>query len=255
MKKIVGICISLMLFVSGCAGNTSKEVTLKLAAAASLEYAFKEELIPLFQEKYPNVKIEGIYDASGKLQTQIEEGLDADIFMSAAMKQMNNLDEKGYIAADTKVDLLENKLVLITRKDASTNVTSFETLDQAASIAIGDPASVPVGQYSQTALTNLHIWDTIQPKVSLGSNVTEVLNWVKEGSAEVGIVYATDAAVYDDIRVIAEASNHILNEKIIYPVAMLKNAKDQQAAKDFLEFLSSEPALEIFKRYGFTPNK
>ena len=132
------------------------------------------------------------YDSSGKLQTQIEEGLDADVFMSAAQKQMNALNDEGLIDTESITDLLENKIVLIVPSGNAAELKNFADIQEAASIALGDPASVPAGQYAEEALTNLGIWDKIQDKVSFGSNVTEVLNQVAASSADAGIVYATD---------------------------------------------------------------
>lgn len=183
-----------------------QETEILVAAAASLKNAYEEELIPMFQDKYPGVTVKGTYDSSGKLQTQIEEGLEADVFMSAAPKQMTALDGEGLIVSDTITNLLENKIVLIVPSDSDSGFTRFEDIEKAESIALGDPASVPVGQYSEEALTSLGIWDKIQDKVSFGTNVTEVLNQVAAASADAGIVYATDAAsMADQVKVVAEA--------------------------------------------------
>ncbi|MDR2157484.1 MAG: molybdate ABC transporter substrate-binding protein [Clostridiales Family XIII bacterium] len=190
--------------------------SVMLAAAASLENAFVEELIPLFNEEHPNVEITGTYDSSGKLQEQIEGGLGATVFFSAATKQMNALVDGGFVGAEDVVHLLENEIVLITSANSGTTVASFEDIANAASIAVGDPASVPAGQYAQEALTSLGLWERVSAGASFGSNVTEVLNWVAEGSAEVGVVYATDAAsMPDKIRTIAAAPAGSLKTPII----------------------------------------
>ena len=237
------------------AAEEKEPVTILAAAAASLKYSFDEELIPMFQEKYPWITVEGTYDSSGKLQTQIEEGLEADIFMSAAMKQMNALKDQGLVAEDTVTELLENKIVLIVPADSEAAITSFEDIGNAEAIALGDPESVPVGQYSEEALTSLGIWDSIQEKVSFGTNVTEVLSWVSEGSADVGIVYATDAATTDKVKVIAEAPEGSLSKKVIYPAAMVAGSQNEEAAKLFLEFLQSDEAMKVFEAYGFAKNQ
>ena len=171
----------------------------------------------MFEEQYPGVTVEGTYDSSGKLQTQIEEGLEADVFMSAATKQMKALDDEGMIASDSIVNLLENKIVLIVPAGSDSKIDSFEKIGDAASIALGDPKSVPAGQYAKEALTNLNVWDSIQDKVSFGTNVTEVLNQVAAASADAGIVYATDAASKaDQVTVVAEAPEGSLEKKVIY---------------------------------------
>lgn len=233
--------------------STTPDTKLLIAAAASLEYSMKEKLIPMFEEQNPGVTVEGTYDSSGKLQTQIEEGLEADLFFSAAKTQMDALSEEGYIDTDSEKDVLENKLVLIVPADSKLDVTKFEDVEKGTTIALGDPESVPVGQYSKEALTNLGIWDNIQDKVSLGTNVTEVLNWVAEGSADVGIVYATDAATTDKVKVIAEAPEGSLAENVVYPAGVLDKSANKEVAQKFMDFLCSDEAAAVFKEYGFTP--
>lgn len=230
-----------------------EETEILVAAAASLKNAYEEELIPMFQGKYPGVTVKGTYDSSGKLQTQIEEGLEADVFMSAATKQMTALDEEGMIASDTITNLLENKIVLIVPTGSDSKLAKFEDIENAESIALGDPASVPAGQYAEEALTNLGIWDKIQDKVSFGTNVTEVLNQVAAASADAGIVYATDAAsMADKVEVVAEAPEGSLAKKVIYPVAVVKNTAHEEQAKNFVEFLKTDEAMKVFEAYGFT---
>lgn len=228
------------------------ETTLLVAAAASLKNAYEEQLIPMFEAQNPGVQVEGTYDSSGKLQTQIEEGLEADVFMSAAVKQMKALDEEGLIVSDTIVNLLENKIVLIVPTGGEEGFSAFEDIAAAESIALGDPASVPAGQYAEEALTALGLWDGIQDKVSLGTNVTEVLNQVAAGSADAGIVYATDAAsMAGQVVVVAEAPEGSLKQKVIYPAAVVKTTAHEKEAKAFAEFLQSKEAMAVFESYGF----
>ena len=232
------------------------EQSILVAAAASLKNAYEDELISMFEEQYPGVTVERTYDSSGKLQTQIEEGLEADVFMSAATKQMKALDEEGMIASDTIVNLLENKIVLIVPTGSDSKIDSFEKIGDAASIALGDPESVPAGQYAKEALTNLNVWDSIQDKVSFGTNVTEVLNQVAAASADAGIVYATDAASKaDQVTVVAEAPEGSLEKKVIYPVAVVKATAHEDAAKAFVDFLQTPEAIAVFESYGFVAAK
>lgn len=239
------------------ASEVGKEEDTKIliAAAASLEYVMQEQLIPMFEKENPHIKVEGTYDSSGKLQIQIEEGLEADVFFSAATKQMNVLEAEAYIKKESRKDLLENKLVFIVPADSELAVKEFQDIEKGSSIAIGDPESVPVGQYAKEALISLGIFDKIQDRMSLGTNVTEVLNWVAEGSADVGIVYATDAATTDKVKVVAEAPEGSLLEKVIYPASVLNKSAHGEEAQKFLDFLASEEAAAVFKSYGFTPIK
>lgn len=231
----------------------TEKTEILVAAAASLKNAYEEELIPMFEEENPGITVTGTYDSSGKLQTQIEEGLEADVFMSAATKQMKALQEKGMIAEDTVTELLENKIVLIVPSGSAGEWKAFEDIEKAGSIALGDPASVPAGQYAQEALTSLGIWDGIQDKVSFGTNVTEVLNQVAASSADAGIVYATDAAsMAEQVDVIAEAPEGSLAKKVIYPVAVVKDSAHLEEAEAFVEFLKTEEAIKVFESYGFS---
>ena len=241
-------------FLGGDSSDASldgKEVNL--AAAASLKNVYDEKLIPMFEEKYPGATVTPTYASSGDLQTQIENGLETDVFMSAANKQMNALVDEDLIDNDTNLQFLENKVVLIVPADSDSNISSFDDLkDVEGTIAIGDPESVPAGQYAEEVLTNLGIWDAVQSKLSLGTDVTAVLNQVAQGSADCGIVYSTDAISTDDVKVICEAPEDSLNTPVIYPVAMIKDAKDADAAQAFLDFLQTQEAKDVFTEYGFT---
>ncbi|MTD42292.1 molybdate ABC transporter substrate-binding protein [Erwinia sp. CPCC 100877] len=240
---------------AGSSSSKAESGHVLIAAAASLENVMEKELIPAFEKEHPEVTIEGSYDSSGKLQTQIEKGLEADIFFSAATKQMAALVSQNLIAEDDVVPLLENQLVLIVPKNSDKGWKDFNDLTKADMVAIGDPASVPAGQYAEKGLKALGIWDEVKEHASFGTNVTEVLNWVAKGSSEAGLVYATDAASSDEVQVIATLPEATLADPIIYPVALLEKAKDNTAAADFLDFLQSDKAAKAFKEAGFTVNK
>ena len=249
----VGSCSAGMFDFLGGNSSDLNGTDINLAAAASLKNAFDKDLIPMFEEKYPGVKVTPTYASSGDLQTQIENGLEADIFMSAANKQMNALAKKGLVDNDTNLQFLENKVVLIVPANSSANISSFDDLKNVSgNIAIGDPESVPAGQYAKEVLTNLGIWNDTESKLSLGTDVTAVLNQVAQGSADCGIVYATDAKSTDDVKVVCEAPDDALKTPVIYPVAVVKNSTDADAAKVFLEFLQSQEAKDVFVKYGFT---
>lgn len=235
--------------------ESAPDVQILIAAAASLKYSYEDELIPMFEAKNPGVKVEATFDSSGKLQTQIEEGLEADVFMSAAVRQMSELAEDNLIDADSVIDLLENKIVLIVPEGVDAKVSSFTDITNADVIAIGDPESVPAGQYAKEALTSLGLWDEVEAKSTKGTNVTEVLNWVAEGSADAGIVYATDAKTSDSVLVIAEAPEGSLAQKVIYPVGIVSTSSNQDAAQKFVDFLQTGEALAVFEQYGFSANQ
>ena len=227
--------------------------------AASLSNSM-EEIQKDFNELYPNVTIYYSADSSGTLQTQIEEGARCDIFFSAADKQMDALVDEDLAKKDTVEDILENKVVLIKPKDGETKVTGFENITDAANIALaGD--SVPVGQYSREIFDNLGITDEVNKmEINEGKNVSEVLAAVSEGSNEIGIVYATDAAsVADKVDVIAEAPADALKTPVLYPVGLIEDKEasedDTAAAEAFLEYIKSDDAMKVFEKYGFTAYK
>lgn len=255
MKKsiLLSLILSFAIALSGCVPQKSaaRDITILIAAAASLENCFRDELIPMFAEKHQGIAVEGSYDASGKLQAQIDDGLDADLFMSASMKNMDALVIGGKVDKSSVVDLLENRIVLIASKDSAVTDGAFEDIANASVIAIGDPESVPAGAYAKEALKNLGLWESVSARLSLGTSVTEVLTWVGENSADMGIVYATDAAVSDKVRVIAEAPEGSLKTRVVYPVGIVTASRKKDSAKLFLEFLRSEQALLVFEKYGF----
>jgi len=228
-----------------------ESVELFISAAASLTDVLKS-LSTAYAAKEPNVKLTFTFGASGALQTQIEEGAPSDIFMSAAQKQMDALDKKSLLLDGTKKNLLVNKVVMITPKSSTKDIKSFAdaNTNKVAKIALGEPKSVPVGQYSEEVFTYLKCLKEVKAKAVYGSDVRQVLTWVESGDVDCGIVYATDAATSDKINVVAEApaGSH---KPVVYPVAVLKSSKQAAAAKSFLDFLSTDEAKAIFEKSGF----
>lgn len=252
--------LSAGMFSTGVfAADTDLKGEVNTFIAASLSNAM-EEIQKDFNETYPDVEILYNADSSGTLQTQIEEGARCDIFFSAADKQMNALVDEDLAKKDTVEDILENKVVLIKPKDGETKVTGFENITDAANIALaGD--SVPVGQYAREIFDNLGITDEVNKmEINEGKNVSEVLAAVSEGSNEIGIVYATDAAsVADKVDVIAEAPADALKTPVLYPVGLIEDKEasedDTAAAEAFLEYIKSDDAMKVFEKYGFTAYK
>lgn len=224
--------------------------------AASLSNSM-EEIQKDFNELYPNVTIYYSADSSGTLQTQIEEGARCDLFFSAADKQMDALTEEKLTKEDTVVDLLENKVVLIKPKDGKTKVTGFENVTDAENMALAGE-DVPVGQYSREIFTNLGLMDKVnEMEINECKNVTDVLAAVSEGSNEIGVVYATDAAsVADKVEILAEAPADSLQTPVLYPVGLIEDKEasedDTKAAEAFLDYVESDAAIKVFEDYGFT---
>lgn len=255
MKKLFILLVLPLLLCAACASRPPAEepIELLIAAAASLLYA-AEDLTELYQEAAPHVKLTYSFGGSGALQTQIEEGAPADIFFSAAQKQMNELEEKGYLLAGSRRNLLENRVVLIVPQGGGEGIASFADVagDTVSIIALGEPGSVPVGQYAEEIFTNLGLLDAIKKKtVNYGSDVTQVLTWTEAGEVDCGVVYATDAATSDKITVVCAAPDGSVSP-VIYPVAVLEQTQQAGEAQAFIEFLSSAAATAVFEKYGFT---
>lgn len=248
MKTIISICLCSLL-LSGCSPKNKEVITL--AIPSSLEAPFEQDIIPQIEETYPNIDIVAIYDGSGKLQIQIEEGLAASIFMSASSKQMNALIDQGYIDEASLTYILENQLVLIKHKGSQTKVTGFDTIDQAKMIALGDSEIVPAGEYAKMALTKLKLWDEISDKVSEATNVSEVLSWVASGNCEVGIVYASDVKRNNQVEIIATCKQEWLEKPILYPIAMLNNLENKRLVQKVFDYICSQEALDVFGKWGF----
>lgn len=281
LKKLSIILLSLVLvstFMVGCSkgatvtpkedteakiedengGNEEKndepkeQVELLISAAASLTDVLGE-LAEVYKTVEPETTLTFTFGGSGALQTQIEEGAPVDIFMSAAQKQMKALEEGGHILDGTIKTLLVNKVVLITPKAGNIDVKSFEDLtkDEIKKIAIGDPGNVPVGQYSEEIFDNLNISDQVNSKLVLANDVRTVLTWVESGEVDCGIVYATDAFTSNDINIITEAPEGS-HKEVSYPVAVIKDSKNPDRSKSFLDFLSTDEAVKLFEKYGFS---
>lgn len=223
---------------------------LLISAAASLKEVL-EEIKPLYQQTQPNVNISYNFGSSGALQQQIEQGAPVDIFISAAKKQMDALEQKRYLLAGTRKIIAKNRLVLVVPKNV-VGVSSFYNLkdEKIKKIGIGEPRSVPAGQYAQQVLEKLNIWKTVKPKIVYANNVRQVLASVESGNADAGLVYKTDAKISNKIKVVV-AADEKYHSPIIYPLAVVKRGKNVDAAKAFAQFLSGNEARVVFQKYGF----
>jgi molybdate transport system substrate-binding protein len=225
-------------------------VRILVSAAASLQNALNE-IIPLYERTRPNIRVSLNLAGSGTLETQIEQGAPTDIFISAAPQFMDTLETKGFLLSGTQINLLANSIVLVAPK-GTTNIASFRDLtrNDVHLVAMGDPASVPAGLYAQKILESLGIYDAVRKKSVLGADVRQVLGYVESGSADAGIVYATDAAISDRVKIVAEAPADV-TPLIVYPAAVLRASAHPDSAQDFLHFLQGDEARAVFRRLGF----
>ncbi|WP_024296244.1 molybdate ABC transporter substrate-binding protein [Lacrimispora indolis] len=241
------------------AAASGKKTEIYAFIAASLKNTM-EKIKEDYEADHPEVTIIYNADSSGTLQKQIEEGAECDIFFSAATKQMKALEDGGLVVDGSVTDLLTNKIVLIKPAGMETKVTGFDNITEASSLALAGE-DVPVGQYARQLFTNMGMLDkVIAMEINEGANVTAVLTAVAEGSNEVGIVYATDAAsMADKVEIIAEADNSQI-EPAVYPVGLVKNAEaddtQAKAAEEFKTYLTAdEVPLGLFEEAGFKISK
>jgi molybdate transport system substrate-binding protein len=246
-------CALLMLVALralACPVCGSAQTTLNVSAAASLKDALAD-VEAAYAKSHAQLEFRNNFGSSGTLAMQIDQGAPVDVFLSAAAKPMDDLGAKGLIVAGTRANLLRNSLVLIAPLDSQLHDFQGLTGSAVRTIALGDPASVPAGQYGRQTLASLHLLDKVKAKLVLGKDVRQVLTYVETGNADAGLVYATDAQISSKVRVVATAPDST-HEPIVYPVAVVKGGKNEQAARSFVDYLSSAAAKAMFVNRGFT---
>lgn len=243
---------------SATADEKSKGKTEIFVFAAASTTETLESLKKTYQASHPEIEITYSFDSSGTLKTQIEEGAVCDLFISAAQKQMNGLEEGGYINKDTRLDLLENKVALCVAENSKSGIQSYADMKshlEAGDIlmAIGNE-DVPVGQYTQKIFTHYGLDEnTLKNKgvLTYGSNVKEVTTQVSEGTVDCGIIYQTDA--FSAKLKVADTATEEMCGQVIYPAAVLSKSAHADEAKAFLAYLQTEEASKVFEEVGFTP--
>lgn len=285
MKKriLAAVLAAVMVFsLAGCAENkneskdskkeSGKKTEIQVFIAASLNTVMTE-LAKEYQKDHPDVKITYNADSSGTLLTQIEEGYECDLFFSAAQKQMDQLEEDGLVVDGTRENVVNNQVIVVTRKDSKTKVKGLETLKDAKSIALAG-GSVPVGKYTRAALISIGKLKKVEDpatitteevskalggvEISEQDNVSKVLSAVVEGSCEVGTTYYSDTYGYEKDLDILEKVSYDLTGDVIYPIAEVKNDEadkaQKAAAEDFLKFVTSDQSKKVFDSYCFDTN-
>ena len=276
MKRIMSLIISMIMTLSlvACGGNTStsnsdvannatqEKTELIVFAAASMTETMNQ-IKDLYEAKNSNITLTYNFDSSGTLLTQIVAGADCDMFISAAQKQMNQLDaskdendnpdKNDFVLQGTRVNLLENKVALAVPDGNPKDITSFNdlTTDKLSLLAIGN-SDVPVGSYTLDILKYIgKSVETLESegKITYGSNVKEVTTQVKEGTVDAGIIYATDAKSAN-LQVVDLATKDMCKQ-VIYPAAVLKITKNEVETKKFLDYLKSSEAMKVFESVGF----
>lgn len=230
--------------------QSQPQVELVVFAAASLKDVLNDIKYAYIAE-HPNVKITYNFGGSGALQQQIEQGKPSDIFFSAGKTQMQALQNKGLMLDGSVKTFLGNKLVLITPRNGN-GFTSFEDLrrQDVKKIAIGDPKTVPAGQYALQTFEKLNLTDAVKSKLIYGEDVRQVLSMVENGVAQAGVVYSTDALSSPYVQ-ISDVASYNTHDAIVYPIGIVKSSRQPRQAQDFINFLMSEGGRKLFEKYGF----
>jgi molybdate transport system substrate-binding protein len=242
------VLFALTAVLFGCPGAAQTELTI--SAAASLKDAIVEAE-SAYRQSGAMIVFANNFGSSGTLAAQIDQGAPVDVFISAAAKPMDDLAASGLIVTGTRRNLLRNTLVLIAPLDSKLRDFQGLTDRSIRLIALGDPASVPAGQYGKQTLMSFHLWEQLSAKFVLGKDVRQVLTYVETGNADAGLVYATDAQSSGKVRVVVTAPDST-HDPIVYPVAIVKGGHNEEAARRFVEFLGIPKAQAIFVKHGFT---
>lgn len=255
MKKLSGKLLAGAIISFALVSQSMASEKITVFAAASLTNALNEISAQYKQEKQADVVAS--YASSSTLARQIEQGAPANLFISADQQWMNYAIDKHLMVENTRYTLLGNELVLIAPKDSKiekveiNKQTDWKKLLDGGRLAVGDPEHVPVGIYAKEALSYLGAWDTVNPLLARTNNVRSGMALVERDEAPLGIVYGSDAVASQKVKVVGifPADSH---KPVEYPMAIVKD-QDNQATRDFYEYLKTPAASEVFKRYGFTP--
>ena len=272
IAALLALAVSMTACLTGCGrtntntnADASKKTELVVFAAASMTETLNQ-IKTDYEAQHKDITLTYNFDSSGTLKTQIQEGATCDVFISAAQKQMDQLDaskdntanpeQLDFINSASRMDLLENKVVLVVPENNPKNINSFDDLKSKLEsgdvlLAMGN-SDVPVGQYTQKIL---QYWGLDEKaladagEITYGSNVKEVTTQVSEGSADCGVVYYTDA-YSAGLKIVGEATEEMCG-KTIYPAAVMKNSEHPEQAQEFLAYLSSDAAAKVFEKVGF----
>jgi len=247
---VASLCLGCSLFSLGVFAATPNEITV--SAAASLKNAF-EEIGKAFEAQNNKVKVFLNFASSGDLKRQIQAGAPVDVFASAAQREMDDLERQGGLVTGTRHNFARNEMVLVKPAISTTPLKTFSDLTKPEfkKIAIGNPSSVPAGMYAEQVLKYFGVWEAIERKLVFGESVRQVLDYVARGEVDAGIVFSSDALVrFKDVSVIMKApsGSHV---KAVYPIAIVKNRKNDKDAEAFVDFVLSVTGKKILEKYGF----
>ncbi len=258
IKQLGLVFVSLMftLVLAACSSSTDNEEsetseasgTITVSAAASLTDAL-QEVAALYNEENKDVQVDFNFGGSGALQQQISQGAPADMFFSASQSDFDTLVEGDFIDESDSTQLLKNELVLVV-PEGDTTVTSFDDITEAKQIAVGTPESVPAGEYAMETFESMGITEDLEERLVYAEDVRAVLTYVERGEVSAGLVYRTDAMTSDSVDII-DAAPADAHDPIEYPVGLIEDSENTEAARSFYDFIQNDEALEVFGEYGF----
>jgi len=248
--KVFAVALAMSILLAD--GARAQEVTLSVAISLK---EVTEDLGRTFMASHSGVTLRYNFGASGDLQKQIEAGAPVDVFLSAAQRQMDDLEKQKLIVASTRRAFARNVLVVVKPADSSVDLSKVNDLleSRVVHIAIGNPKTVPAGQYAEESLRALGLWDRVQPKLVFAENVRQVLDYVARGEVEVGFVYATDAATRAQGVKEAFRAPDDSYRPVVYPGAVMAASKQPALAQAFLDLLASPQGRAVLSRFGFHP--
>ena len=252
MRFVKMLALALAALLLGAPVVRAQEVTLSVAIS------LKDAIVELgrgFTAAHPGVALRYNFGASGDLQKQIEAGAPVDVFLSAAQRQMDELEKQSLIVATTRRAFARNVLTVVKPADSRLDVVKAVDLLEArvGKIAVGNPKSVPAGQYAEESLQKLDLWDRLQPKLVFSENVRQALDYVARGEVDAGFVYTTDAATRAQGVKEAFRPPEDTYRPVIYPGAVVATSKQPALAQAFLDLLGSVPGRAVLAKYGFQP--
>ncbi|MFC5704288.1 molybdate ABC transporter substrate-binding protein [Cohnella faecalis] len=249
-SALVLLAAAIVAFQPVYSAKAATKTEIVISAAASLKDSL-EVIAADYEKLHPDVELLFNYGASGTLQKQIEQGAPADLFLSAGQKQVDALKDKKLV--DKSTTLLKNELVLVVPADSKLkfNTVKLLTDKKVKKIAIGQPESVPAGQYAKETLQTREVWDTLSDKYVFAKDVRQVLTYVETGNVEAGFVYKTDALTSSKVRIALRIWDSA-HTPILYPAAVLSEAEHPKEANEFYDYLQKQAAQKVFVKYGFT---
>jgi molybdate transport system substrate-binding protein len=252
MRLMLHLTVAVLVLLAGATSSLAQEVIF--SAAISMKDAV-EELGRGFSAGRPNLSLRYNFGSSGELQKQIEAGAPVDLFISAAQRQMDELQQKNLIVVASRRNFARNVLTVIKASDSKLDLSKASDLldPRVSKIVIGNPKTVPVGQYSEESLKALGLWDRVQPKLVFAENVRQALDYVARGEVDAGFVYTTDAAIRRGQVVEAFRPAEDTYRPVIYPVAIVAGSKHQPVAQAFIDLLMGREGQAVLTRFGFLP--